>query len=132
VHAHSFEGGDKLPALTDILFGSDRELFLAHLISKAPDFDQSCPSRQPVSFPRRRNCNEGDGRSARPTQPAPGSTETQEAVPVRGHVTGAHQFLDLNIAVQGELYLEEGELSSTEMSGELFEQTKVQKKAGFE
>jgi hypothetical protein len=47
-------------------------------------------------------------------------------------VTGAHQFLDLNIAVQGELYLEEGELSSTEMSGELFEQTKVQKKAGFE
>jgi len=58
--------------------------------------------------------------------------KTQEVVPVRGHVTGAHQFLNLNITVQAELYFEEGELSSTKMSGKLFEQTKEEKKAGFE
>jgi hypothetical protein len=56
----------------------------------------------------------------------------QEVVPARGHVTGAHQFLNLNITVQAELYFEEGELSSTKMSGKLFEQTKEEEKAGFE
>ena len=42
------------------------------------------------------------------------------------------QFLNLNITVQAELYFEEGELSSTKMSGKLFEQTKEEEKAGFE
>src|SRR4051794_3239039 len=40
VHAHGFAGDTKSPTLTYILFGDAQELFMAHLISKAPDFDQ--------------------------------------------------------------------------------------------
>jgi len=67
----------------------------------------------------------------RPNIPS-GRLKTQEVVPVRGHVIGAHQFLNLKIAIQAELYFEEGELSSSTMSGKLFEQTKEEKKAGFD
>src|SRR5262245_30705365 len=38
VHAHSLEAGGKLENLTYILFGAGKEMFLAHLISQAPDF----------------------------------------------------------------------------------------------
>jgi hypothetical protein len=58
--------------------------------------------------------------------------KNKEAAAVRGHVTGAHQFIDLNIAVDGELYFEEGELSSAKMSAGMFDQTPEEKKAGFE
>jgi len=40
VHAHTFDGMDKLPTLAHILFGSTDDLLLAHFVSKAPDFDQ--------------------------------------------------------------------------------------------
>ena len=47
-------------------------------------------------------------------------------------MTGAHQFLDLTVTVKAELYFEEGELSSSRMSGKLFDQTAEEKKAGFD
>lgn len=133
VHAHSFEGGDKLPALTYILFGGDQELFLTHLISKAPDFDQILSVSATGQLPSAEELQRGvtaevPGRSNLPQD----RLKSKEAVPVRGHVTGAHQFLNLNISIQAELYFEEGELSSTKMSAELFDQTKGEKKAGFE
>src|SRR5262245_30218287 len=39
IHAHVLEG-TRQPTLTYMMFGSARELHLAHLISGAPDFDQ--------------------------------------------------------------------------------------------
>jgi hypothetical protein len=47
-------------------------------------------------------------------------------------VTGAHQFLNLNVRVKTELYFEEGELSSTTMTDKAFDTTPEEKKAGFE
>jgi hypothetical protein len=133
VHAQSFKGGDKLPALTYVLFGDDKEMFLAHLISKAPDFDQMLAVSVTGQVPSAEEMKRGvmaevPGRSNKPQS----RLHAKEAVPVRAHVTGAHQFLDLNVAVKGELYFEEGELSSTEMSDKLFEQTKEEKLAGFD
>ena len=132
VHAHSFEA-DKLPALTYVLFGGDQELFLAHVISKAPDFDQILSISAKGVRPSAEELQRGVTVEVpdRPNVPA-GRLKSKEAVPVRGHVTGAHQFLNLNIAVQAELYFEEGELSSARMSGTLFDQTKEEKKAGFD
>ena len=132
VHARSFEG-DKLPALTYVLFGGDQELFLAHVISKAPDFDQILSISAKGVRPSAEELQRGVTVEVpdRPNVPA-GRLKSKEAVPVRGHVTGAHQFLNLNIAVQAELYFEEGELSSARMSGTLFDQTKEEKKAGFD
>jgi hypothetical protein len=131
VLARSFEGGDKLSTLKYILFGDDQERFLAHLISKAPDFDQILAVTGDLPPPGELERGVTAEVLGRPNLPS-GRLKTQEVVPVRGHVTGAHQFLNLNITVQAELYFEEGELSSAKMSGKLFDQTKEEKKAGFE
>jgi hypothetical protein len=50
---------------------------------------------------------------------------------VKAHVTGAHQFLDCTITDRPSCKLEEGELSSTAMTGAMFDQTRDEKKAGF-
>jgi len=55
-----------------------------------------------------------------------------ETTSARGHVRGAHQFLDVKITVRAEQYFEEGELSTTRMSGAMFDQTKEERKAGFD
>jgi hypothetical protein len=132
VHAHGFEGGTKLPTLTYILFGADRELFLAHLISKAPDFDQILSVSATGDVPSAEEMQRGVIAEVigRPNL-SKNRLTVKDAVPVRGHVTGAHQFLNLNITIQAELYFEEGELSATKMSPKLFEQTVEEKKAGF-
>jgi hypothetical protein len=132
VHAHSFTG-DKLQTLTYILFGRDKELFLGHLISKAPDFDQilsiSVKGKTPSAAELQRGLTvEVPGR---PNLPAD-RLKSQETVAVRATVTGTAQPLDLNITAQAELYFEEGELLSTKMSGKLFDQTPEEKKAGFD
>ena len=131
VHAHRFDG-DRLPTLTYLLFGAGTELFLAHLISQAPDFDQILSVSATGSLPSAEELQRGV------TIDVPGHIndpahrlQTGDTSPVRGHVTGAHQFLDLTIAVQAELYFEEGELASTKMSAAMFETTTEEKKAGF-
>jgi len=133
VHAHSLEGGGKLPALTYVLFGADKELFLAHFIAQPPDFDQilAVSASGDVLTPDELQRGVRAEVLGRPNLPKD-RLKPKEAVSVRGHVTGAHQFLNLNIAVQAEVYFEEGELSSAEMSGKLFEQTSEEKKAGFD
>ena len=122
VHAHSFEGGDKLPALTYVMFGDDHERFLAHFISKAPDFDQllSVSATGPLPTPeelQRGATLDVPGRGTRPAD----RLKAGDSVPARCHVTGAHQFLNLNVAVNAELYFEEGELASSTMSAKTFE-----------
>lgn len=133
VHAHGFAGGAKLPALTYVLFGDSQELFMAHVISKAPDFDQIVAVSVSGSMPSAEELQRGVTIEV-PDRPntAASRLKVKAAVPVRGHVTGAHQFLDLIVTVKAELYFEEGELSSSRMSDKLFDQTAEEKKAGFD
>jgi len=132
VHAHVFEGMDRLPALTHVLFGTRDELLLAHVVSKAPDFDQILSVTVTGDVPAGNELQRGvtvelPGRANEATS----RLKPGETVAARGHVTGAHQFLSTNLTVQAELYFEEGELSSTRMSERLFQQTQEEKKAGF-
>ncbi len=107
----------KSAELVYLLFGKGKEFFLAHWITQPPDFDQvlsvnvgglesilaanGTPEKIlqgiTVAFPGRRNTPDA--------RPKPG-----EKLPGRGHATGAHQLLDLDVEAIAELYLEEGEL----------------------
>ena len=133
VHAHGFAGAAKSPTLTYVLFGDDKELFMAHLISKAPDFDQIVAVTASGTMPSAKELQSGVTIEVvgRPNTPA-SRLKVNAPVPVRGRVTGAQQFFDLTVTVKAELYFEEGELSSSQMSGKLFEQTAEEKKAGFD
>jgi hypothetical protein len=51
-----------------------------------------------------------------------------ETATARGHVTGAHQFLNLEFADVRELYFEEGELATSRGA---FEPTPLETEAGF-
>jgi hypothetical protein len=132
MHAHVLEGS-RQPALTYMLFGSGQELYLAHLISGAPDFDQLLAVSGTGSMPSDDELRRGVTVEIlnRPNQ-AKTRLQAKESTPARAHVTGAHQFLDVHITVRAELYFEEGELSSTRMSAGLFDQTAEERKAGFD
>jgi hypothetical protein len=104
-------------------------LFLAHVITQPPDFDQILSVRLlgsrldedemkhaiDVVFPGRANTAKERVRDG-------------TAATARGHVTGAHQFLDLEIADARELYFEEGELATSRGA---FEPTPLEVEAGF-
>jgi hypothetical protein len=132
IHAHVFEGG-RQPSLTYFMFGSPRELYMAHLISGAPDFDQLLAVSGTGSMPTADELLRGVTVEIldRPNQ-AKTRLQAKESTPARAHVTGAHQFLDVKITVQAEDYFEEGELSASRMSGGMFDQTKEERKAGFD
>jgi hypothetical protein len=128
-HSHSFQGSDKQKTLTYVLFGGADERFLAHFITKAPDFDQLLSVTLTGQLPPPEELQRGatlevPGRGVKPAD----RLEPKQSVPARGHVIGAHQFLDLHVVVNAELYFEEGELTS-KMA---FETTAEEKKAGFE
>jgi len=132
VHAHSFDGMDKLPTLTHILFGSEDDLLLAHFVSKAPDFDQILSVAAAGGVPTADELRHGlTAEVLERANQAKSRLQPGETVAARCHVTGAHQFLNVNLSVRAELYFEEGELSSTRMSDKLFQQTEREKKAGF-
>ena len=132
VHAHTFDGMEKLPTLTHILFGSEDDLLLAHFVSKAPDFDQILSVTATGDVCSADELQHGPSAEVlgRANQ-AKSRLKPGETAVVRGHVTGAHRFLNLNLSVRAELYFEEGELSSTRSSDKLFKQTESEKKAGF-
>jgi len=124
-------GFDKSDKLTYILFGKGQELFLAHVIAKQPDFDQilsvkisNPPSEEELSrgvsvvIPDRENS-------------ASRRIKEHEKVVGQGHVSGAHQFLQLQIQADVEFYFEEGELSSSKMTKKMFAPTAEESKAGF-
>ena len=104
-------------------------MFLAHVISQPPDFDQilsvelvgphpdleELKTGISVVFPGRANTAEARLRH--------GETAT-----ARGHVTGAHQFLAIEFADVHELYFEEGELATSRGA---FEPTPLEVEAGF-
>ncbi len=129
IYASRFGQADKPDDLSYLLFGRGDELFLAHVISQPPDFDQilSVQLLGPhldedemkhaidVVFPGRANTANERVRDG-------------TAATARGHVTGAHQFLDLEITDARELYFEEGELATSRGA---FEPTPLEEEAGF-
>ena len=104
VYANKLDQSASFDELCYILFGRGDELFLAHLLSRPPDFDQIVSVRLVGLHP------DEDELKRRIDVVFPGRANTfQQRIqmgPVataRGHVTGAHQFLDLRIANVREL-----------------------------
>lgn len=131
IYAEELDGTRTKPDnLTYILFGRPEELFLAHLIAAPPpDFDQIISVKVDGHKLTEQELKQGvevvflD----RPNTVA-GRFKEKENSKARGHVTGAHQFLNLNVEGLTEFYFEEGELISDEGS---FRTTREEKKAGF-
>ncbi|HEY0407302.1 MAG TPA: hypothetical protein VGC89_16330 [Pyrinomonadaceae bacterium] len=118
----------KSDTLEYILFGKGKELFLAHVITKAPDFDQLL-SVKVANAPSEADLNSGVrvvflNRQNTPLQ----RIKEKEKLTGQGHVTGAHQFLQLEIEVVTEFYFEEGELGK---SGGTMSPTPEEIKSGF-
>jgi len=133
VHAHGFAGTDKATTLTYVMFGGERELLLAHFVTKAPDFDQILSVTATGTLPTAEALGRGPMVEIRGRgNLVKDRLKTGEKSPARCHSVGAHQMLDLSLTVRSELYFEEGELSSTGFTNEMMEQTKAEKKAGFE
>ena len=132
VYAQKLGGGfDKADKLTYILFGRGQELFLAHVIAKQPDFDQIL-SVKIANPPSDEELSRGVSVVITDREnSASHRLKEGEKVVGQGHVTGAHQFLQLQIQAGVEFYFEEGELSSSRMTDEMFDPTPDEKKAGF-
>jgi hypothetical protein len=129
LYAQKFEPSDaKSKELQYILFGKGGEFFLAHSIVKPPDFDQILSVKitdnhftddelrrgVTVVFPKRKNTA---------TQRLKENQQAQGQF----HVTGAHQFHDLQVQAGTEYYFEQGELAMPAK----FTATAEERKAGF-
>ena len=129
VYAKELQSTDKKSdTLEYLLFGKAPELFLAHKISQAPDFDQILAVTIDGHTFTEAELQKGvtvvipDHENAPSQRIKAGAT-----VSGQGHVTGAHQFLALQIQAHRELYFEEGELK---MEPD-FQQTAEERNAGF-
>ena len=113
VHARKFEPSEEKPEkLQYFLFGRGDELFLAHLITKPPDFDQILS----VKITGHQFTDEELSRGVSVIFEDRNNTAAQrikenEHAQAQSHVTGAHQFLDLQVQAGAEYYFEEGELA---------------------
>jgi hypothetical protein len=129
VHAQKFDPGASKPEkLSYVLFGKSEELFLAHLITKPPDFDQIVSIKVAdhpfteeelnrgvsVIFPDRDNMA---SQRIKENQQAPGQFQ----------VTGTPQIFGSAVQAGTEYYFEEGELAMPAT----FDQTPEEAKAGF-
>lgn len=128
VHAHRFDRTERPRDLSYLLVGRGEELFLAHLIRQAPDFDQILSVGRVAPPPTEDQLDTGisvvlPGQENTAQARLRGGTRT-----ARGHVTGAHQFLDLEVTDIQELYFEEGELADPAV----FDSTRLESEAGFE
>ena len=108
VYAKKLDQPATFDELRYILFGRGDELFLAHLLSRPPDFDQIVSVRLVGLHP------DEDELKRRIDVVFPGRPNTLQqrirmgpVATARGHVTGAHQFLDLRIANVRELRIRE-------------------------
>jgi hypothetical protein len=128
VHSRMFDPTTEKPnELKYILFGTGNELFLAHWISKPPDFDQivsvSLDSR-PFSDDQ---LNQGIEVVFERPNAAVSRVKAGETLSGQGHVAGAHQFLNLMVTAETEFYFEEGEL----FMPPTFDPTTEEQRAGF-
>jgi len=104
VYAKKLDQSGTFDELRYILFGRGDELFLAHTLSRPPDFDQIVSVRLVGLRP------DEDELKRRIDVVVPGRANTVQqrirtgtVATARGHVTGAHRFLDLRIADVHEL-----------------------------
>ena len=121
-------GVAKSDTLDYILFGSGSELFLAHRIAEAPDFDQIVG----VKVSGRAFTSEELGRGVSLKVPDRANTadrrlRAKDKVAAQGQVAGATTALPVTVEVTTEFYFEEGELASSPT----FDQTPLEKAAGF-
>jgi hypothetical protein len=129
VHARKFDPSqDKPPQLEYFLFGKGDELFLAHLITKPPDFDQIVG----VRTVGHRFTDEELGRGVRVLLPERSNTAAQrikenEQTKAQFQVANTSQALDLPLQAGTEYYFEEGELAMPAV----FSQTAEEKDSGF-
>ncbi|MGA9994597.1 MAG: twin-arginine translocation signal domain-containing protein [Pyrinomonadaceae bacterium] len=129
VHFREFDAQAASPAqLEYILFGKGKELFLAHFITRPPDFDQVLSvSVLDHSFTDREL---GKGMRLvfeRPNSIAQRFTEKQEAVGEVRDANAAASPLKVRVKAGSEFYFEEGELRVPAVFG----QTSAERKAGF-
>jgi hypothetical protein len=122
IHFREFDPqSEGLQRLTYILFGNGSELFLAHVITKPPDFDQILAIRADHKFTDddlRRGLQMVFAQENSITQRLQAPQEVVGAIPGIGNVT---------IKVGTELYLEEGELRVPAD----FDTTDAERMAGF-
>lgn len=104
IYAKKLDQSASFDDLSYKLFGRGDELFLAHLLSRPPDFDQIVSVQLVGLHPAE------DELQRRIDVVFPGRANTLQqrirmgpVVTARGHVTGARQFLDLRIANVREL-----------------------------
>ena len=129
VYARRFDKRGRPDDLTYLLLGRGDELFLAHVISEPPDFDQILSVELAGPHPDDEELQVGiqvvfEGRA----NTAEARLRNAETATARGHVTGAHQFITLEFGEVRELYFEEGELSTSRGA---FEPTPLETEAGF-
>jgi len=120
VHFRRFDPqAEVLPDLQYLLFGRGDELYLAHLITRSPDFDQIVP----VKLAGHGFSEEALGRGVRLSIP-----ERENRIGQRlRHGEQALAQVELALEPGIELYLEEGELSEPAT----FQTTAEEKAAGF-
>jgi hypothetical protein len=129
LHFREFEPEATRPAqLEYILFGKGKELFLAHFITRPPDFDQVLA----VSAADHSFTDDELGKGlhvvlARPNAIAQRLTEKQEAVGEVRAANGTASPLQVRFKAGAEFYFEEGELRVPAV----FTQTSAERKAGF-
>jgi hypothetical protein len=118
----------KPPQLEYFLFGKGDELFLAHLITKPPDFDQIVG----VKALGHRFTDEELAKGVRVLLPERSNTAAQrikenEQAKAQFQVANPSQVFDLPMQAGTEYYFEEGELAMPAV----FNQTAEEKKSGF-
>jgi hypothetical protein len=130
VHFREFDPQAAKPTqLEYILFGKGKELFLAHFITRPPDFDQvlSVTSADHTFTDQEL----GKGMKvvfARPNAIAQRLTEKQEAVGEVRDASGTASPLNVKFKAGSEFYFEEGELRVPAVFG----QTVAERRAGFQ
>jgi hypothetical protein len=114
IHFQELGRADKAEELQYILFGTEQQFFLAHWITRPPDFDQVISvnvtghqfTKDEMTRERFGVLVTFPGRANTPHE----RIKPGEVLAGRGHVVGAHQFLDLQVEVITQIYFEEGEL----------------------
>jgi hypothetical protein len=116
IHFHPFVAADRRPeSLAYLLFGDPHEMFLAHRISVAPNYDQVLavkPSKSLARVPKDGQFvvpGRGDGRALRAGEVISGSIEAQD----EGDAQPSRTPVELQVIRQ--IYLEEGELRDNEL-----------------
>jgi hypothetical protein len=131
IHFEELGRADRAAELEYILFGTEQQFFLAHRVTQPPDFDQVLSANLTGhQFTEDEIRRERSGVLITITGRAntlSDRLEPGEKVSGRGHVVGAHQFLDLEVEALSEVYFEEGELREQAT----FSPTPAEQAAGF-